>query len=75
MKDIHIKNKQKIVEMGEKLLSKKSDIREKTVIMMTLAHSPTKEALDILNQYSKNPDLELKDMLPFAIEECEWWNE
>ena len=57
------------------LLGKKVAIGLKTRIMMTLAHSTRKEALDALKEYSKKPDEALKDLLPFAIEECEMWNE
>ena len=75
MKNLHMRNKKKISRMGRRLLSDKTTIKEKTVIMMTLAHSPTQEALDILKEYNKASDTALKDLVPLAIEECEMWNE
>ena len=45
-----------ISEMGELLLKKTSAIKTQSIIIMTLAHHPTKKALNVLKAYVKNPD-------------------
>ena len=65
----------KIVGMGELLLDKTAEVQAKATIMMILAHHPSREALKALRRYNANPDKELKDLVPLAIEECEWWGE
>ena len=65
----------KIVEMGELLLLKNVTLKAKQIIVMTLAHSPTKAALTILKAYNKAPDKELKIFAELALDECKMWNE
>lgn len=65
----------KIVEMGELLLSKHAKIPTKEAILILLAHHPSKEALGALKTYNKQPDEELKYFAQFALDECEMWNE
>jgi len=64
-----------ILKMGELLLCGKASIPTKEAILMILAHHPTKEALDILKEYNKHPDKELRYVAQFALDECEMWNE
>jgi len=65
----------KIVEMGKLLMRKNVTTKAKQIILMTLAHSSTKAALNILKAYNKYPDKELKYFAEFALDECEMWNE
>ena len=64
----------KILKMGKHLLSGRLTVKGKEFIIMTLAHSPTKEALHILEAYNKMLT-SLKYFTQFALEECKWWNE
>ena len=64
-----------IMEMGDLILSYKITLRAKEAILMILAHHPSKEALQALTTYNKNPDKGLEYTARFALEECEWWNE
>ena len=64
-----------IVEMGELILAPKVTLQTKEAILMILAHHPSKEALQALAKYNKNPDKGLEYTARFALEECEWWNE
>jgi hypothetical protein len=65
----------KIIQMGELLLSKKAEVPTKEAILVILAHHPSKEALRILKTYNRQPDKELKFFAKFALQECEMWNE
>ena len=64
-----------IVEMGELIMAPGVSLRAKEIMLMTLAHHPSKEALRALAEYNKNPDKALKYIAHFALEECGWWNE
>ena len=64
-----------VVEMGKLIMITGVSLRAKELILMTLAHHPSKEALRALAAYNKNPDKALKYTAHFALEECEWWNE
>jgi len=64
-----------IIEMGELILASEVTIRAKEAILMILAHHPSKEALQALVKYNKNPDNGLEYTAHFALQECEWWNE
>lgn len=55
---------------GEKLFGKKTSIQEKEKILIILAHQKKKEALEILEKYSKKPDAALKIWAKMAMEEC-----
>ncbi|MFH1791046.1 MAG: hypothetical protein ABH885_03560 [Candidatus Omnitrophota bacterium] len=56
------------------LFAKETSLECKEIIIMTLAHKPTKYALNTLKKYRKVPDKELSHFVEFAIQECEWWN-
>lgn len=64
-----------IVEIGELILAPEVTFQAKKAILMILAHHPSKEALQALTKYNKNPDKGLEYTAHFALEECEWWNE
>jgi hypothetical protein len=64
-----------VVEMGELIMVPGVSLRAKEIMLMTLAHHPSKEALHALTRYNKNPDKGLEYTARFALEECEWWNE
>ncbi|MDP3786625.1 MAG: hypothetical protein Q8R05_03635 [Candidatus Omnitrophota bacterium] len=64
-----------VVEMGELIMVPRVPLRAKEIMLMTLAHHPSKEALQALTRYNKNPDKGLEHTARFALEECEWWNE
>lgn len=64
-----------IVEIGELILVPEVTLSAKEAILMILAHHPSKEALQALTKYNKNPDKGLEYTAHFALEECEWWNE
>ncbi len=78
MKSFISKQKQipisEILKMGKHLLTGRLTVKEKEFIIMTLAHSPTKQALHILETYNKML-VSLKYFTQFALEECKWWNE
>lgn len=65
----------KINKMGRLLLNKNTSIQAKEVILMLLAHRPSKKALGILKVYNKQPDEELKFFAALALDECKMWNE
>lgn len=67
--------KDKISEIGKLIFSKDTSLKAKEMIIMTLAHESSKDALNTLKAYNKRPDKELKHYAQFALEECEWWNE
>lgn len=64
-----------VIKMGGLLLNRSVTIPAKETILTILAHHPTREALNILKKYNKNPDEELKYTAHFALEECGCWNE
>ena len=64
----------KIVDMGELLVLKNVTLKAKEIILMTLAHNPTKAALGILKAYNRMPDKGLKIFAELAFDECKMWN-
>ena len=64
-----------VKDMGRLILQRNVSLRAKEAILMILAHHPTKEALNALETYNRNPDKELRYTIHFALQECEWWNE
>ena len=63
-----------IIEMGELLMLKNVSLKAKEIILMTLAHNPSRKAINILRAYNKNPDKELRYFAEFAQQECEMSN-
>ena len=64
-----------VANMGRLLLNGMTATSTKEVILVLLAHHPSKEVLSILRAYSEQPDEELKLFSRLALEECEMWNE
>jgi hypothetical protein len=64
-----------VVGMGELIMVPGVSVKAKEIMIMTLAHHPSKEALQALRRYNKSPDKGLEYYARFALEECEWWNE
>ena len=64
-----------IIEFGGLLMDESVSIKTKEVILITLAHHVSKEALNILKAYNKCPDVELAIFAELALQECEMWNE
>ena len=65
----------KVKDIGHLLSDPIVSICAKEVILMLLAHQPTKCALNILRTYNKNPDKELRYFAETALWECGIWNE
>ncbi len=65
----------KITDIGQLLFNKDVSLKAKQVIIMTLAHKESSEAVNALKEYNKSPDEELKYFAHFALQECQWWNE
>lgn len=55
---------------GEKLFDKKTPVKEKEKILITLAHQKNKKALEILERYDKKSDPALKFWAKMAVDEC-----
>lgn len=66
--------KNKLTEMSKLLFKKGVSLKAKEMIIMTLAHEDTKEALNTLRAYNKKPDKKLKYFAELALDECKWWN-
>jgi len=64
-----------IIEFGGLLMDRSVTMKTKEVILITLAHHVSKEALNILKAYNKSPDAELAIFAELALQECTWWNE
>jgi len=64
-----------IREFGDLLMDNVTTLRTKQVLLMTLAHLSSKEALKILKAYNKNPDEELRIFAEFALDECKMWQD
>jgi len=64
----------KIAGMGELLLRGKAATRTKEAILIILAHHPTRKALNVLREYNRKPDEELKFFSRLALDECRMWN-
>lgn len=62
--------KDEIVRKGKLLCKKKARINKKKKIIMLLAHHGSREALDALEKYNKNPDEKLSIWAEMAIDEC-----
>ena len=67
--------KETIVEFGELLRGRATSLETKEAILMILAHHVSREALNILVAYNKNPDVEVAIFAELALQECEMWNE
>ncbi len=65
----------KIIGIGELLLSRDAAIPTKQAILILLAHHPSKDALKALREYNQQPDEELKIFSQIALDECQMWNE
>lgn len=63
-------SKQEFDEIKEKLFFKDVADDELKKILLILAHQGTKEAIEILEDYSKKSKKELRDFVKLAIEEC-----
>lgn len=63
-------SKEEIVKKGKLLCKKKTKLSKKKYIIMLLAHHGSREALDALKTYNKNPDDELSTWAEMAIDEC-----
>ena len=64
----------RLKEFGQLLYDPMTSTRTKEAILMILAHHPTRDALNILRAYNKNPDRELRYFAKTALWECEIWN-
>lgn len=64
-----------IIDMGGLLLGGMASISTKEVILVLLAHIPSKEALGCLKTYNELPDEGLKLFARLALDECGMWNE
>lgn len=64
-----------IAGMGRLLLGRMASISTKEVILVLLAHIPSKEALGCLKTYNERPDEELRFFTQLALDEYEMWNE
>ena len=67
--------KETIVEFGDLLRGRAASLETKEAILMIPAHHVSREALNILVAYNKNPDAELAIIAELALQECIWWNE
>ena len=63
-----------LVEISQLLLLKSASIVTKEAILIILAHQKSKEILEILKDYAKNPDKGLEKFSKFALDECETWS-
>jgi hypothetical protein len=63
-----------IRELGELMFNPSTSLKAKEAIMLILAHSPTKSALEALKAYNRNPDHVLSYFAQCALDECKWWN-
>lgn len=63
-----------IIKMGNLLFYREIKQKTKEAIMVILAHQKRKEALDILQRYSKMPDSGLEVFAEMALNECTGWN-
>jgi len=64
----------KIIGIGELLLSRGAAIPTKEVILIILAHHPSRYALKILQEYNQQPDKKLEIFSQIALDECRMWN-
>jgi hypothetical protein len=64
-----------IAEMAGLIFTPGVTVQSKEAILMILAHHPSKEALQALTRYDRNPDKGLECYARLALEECECWNE
>lgn len=64
-------SKQELEEIKEKLFSQNADSDELKKILLILAHQGTKEAIEIIENYSKKAKKELRDFAKLSLEECE----
>lgn len=60
---------------GNRLLDKKTSIKEKEESLVILAHQGHKKALEILEEYNKNPNPSLKIWARMALDECRTFSE
>lgn len=60
-----------VVGIGELIMVPGVSLKAKEIMIMTLAHHPSDEALQALTKYNKNPDKGLEYTAHFALEECE----
>ena len=63
-------NPKEIKQNVRRLLDKKTCIEEQKDLILILAHQGSKEALDGLKKYAKNPHEELKFWAEMAVDEC-----
>ncbi|MBL7073379.1 MAG: hypothetical protein ISS33_06370 [Candidatus Omnitrophica bacterium] len=63
----------KLVDMSQLLFVKNVSTVTKEAILVILAHQNSKEILEILKDYAKNPDKGLEMFSNFALGECETW--
>lgn len=67
--------KEKIIELGDLLKQKGVSTKARETILISLAHIQKNMALDILKEYNKRPDEDVKIFAELALDECEMWNE
>ena len=63
-----------IQDIGRLLLRKEVRPRTKEAVLVLLAHQESRTALNILKEYNRAPDEELRYFAKFALDECECWN-
>lgn len=61
-------------KLKEKLLSQKTEKEEIKKILLILAHQGTKEAIGLLEEYSKMADEKLSDWIKLALHECQMFS-
>ena len=63
-----------IQSIGMLLLRPGVGFRTKEAIMVLLAHQASKTALNVLKEYNRAPDEDLRYFAKFALDECKCWN-
>jgi tetratricopeptide (TPR) repeat protein len=62
---------EELQKLREKLFDKNTSLEELKKILLVLAHQDTKEAMNLLKEYQKNPRPQLKSWVKLAKEECQ----
>lgn len=67
-------SKEEFEKLREKLLSRKTEKEEIKKILLILAHQGKKEAIELLEEYSKMVQGELLDWTNLALDECKMFS-
>ncbi|MCK4851787.1 MAG: hypothetical protein KAS86_01625 [Candidatus Omnitrophica bacterium] len=63
-----------IQNIGRLLLRAEVGLKTKEAIMVLLAHQTSKTALNVLKEYNRDPDEDLRYFAKLALDECKCWN-